>query len=240
MSKIDPDSFFDQQASILLERSHGNQTQTRISPLNSTPATLIDQINSRVSTVEDRLNACDSIYRLAAQTNAVRDRERREQIQSLGKQAAIIEQRMAKIEEKVVSIPQMIQNIVKEEISKIDHTQQINSQIDQANAHFNDRISAVERSFEETTKRTQKAIKKIKIDMQLAQTQPADDSRAEELQMQIAELKRRQNMMLELLNAIRSHNEQDFDSVNTQLNGLWSQLSSKRTVQFTPTRSHLE
>ena len=36
--------------------------------------------------------------------------------------------------------------------------------------------------------------------------------------------------MFELINAMRLQNDQDFESVNSQVNGLFSQLTSKRVV----------
>jgi hypothetical protein len=47
--------------------------------------------------------------------------------------------------------------------------------------------------------------------------------------MQVAELRRCQGVMLDLLNALRPQGDQDFDALNNQLNGLWTQLGVKRS-----------
>jgi hypothetical protein len=90
---------------------------------------------------------------------------------------------------------------------------------------------------------TQKGLKKLKVELELAETQPEDDGHAEEIRLQRAELRRRQRMMLELINAMRLPKDQDFGKVNAQLTDLWDQLSVKRgKVQFVafnkPMRCH--
>ena len=229
-SVLDPDALFDQQTSMLIEQS---QRRTQMAPLRTqgfapTATSIIDNITGRVNNLEERLNACDSIYRLAAQTNTAREKERREQFQSFVQYANALDQRLARAEERVAQIPQIIQDAVKEEMKLYDNTKMVSSLLEQATAKMTERIAELDRKFAETNKRTQKAIKKLHWEAQLAKEQPEDDGRVEEIAQQIAELKRRQNLMFELMNAMKSHEEHDFDGVNSQLTGLWSQLAVKR------------
>lgn len=227
---LDSDALFDQQASILLEQSQRRTTAAplRTQGLSATASSIIDNIAGRVNTLEERLNACDSIYRLAAQANAVREKERREQYQSFVQHANALNQRLAKAEERVAQIPQMIKDAVREEMKKYDNTKMVTSMVEEASGKMSHKISEIDRKFTEVNKKTQKALKKLKLDAQLARSEPEDDGKVEEITQQIAELKRRQNLMYELMNAMRSHNDQDFDGVNSQLTGLWTQLAVKR------------
>ena len=228
---MDPDTFFDQQASTLFGKTQVvPQTPGRISELGNTSSNVVDNLGSRVSSIEERLNASDSLYRLATQTMSAREKERRSQISSISAYAQSLNDRVIQAEEKMKVIPDTIKSLIKEEIAKRDTTPQFQAKINEINSQFNKKISTLEKVFEENTKRTQKALKKLKVDLQLIQTQPQDDSRVEELNMQIAEMKRRQSLMFELINAMRSQNDQDFESVNTQVNGLFSQLASKRSL----------
>lgn len=228
-STLDPDAFFDQQTSVFLEQSQGRKSQTplRFSNLNTSATYFLDNLGSRVASVEDRLNACDSIYRLAAQANSVREKERRENHQNLVKYANSLDQRLSKIEATVSSIPQMIKDIVHEEMKQYDTTAAVAQQVELTNTKFGDRITTIEKQLVDNNKKVQKNIKKLRIETQMAKA-PEDDSRVEEITMQLSEMKRRQTLMFDLLNALRSHNDQDYDGVNSQLNDLWSQLSSKR------------
>lgn len=228
-STLDPEALFDQQTSVFLEQSQGRkqQNQFRYSNLNTSTSYFLDNLGSRISSVEDRLNACDSIYRLAAQANSAREKERRENHQAIVNYANTLDQRLSKIESTVSSIPLMIKEMVHEEMKQYDKIAEISQQVELTNAKFNDRISSIEKQIIDNNKKTQKNIKKLRIETQMAKA-PEDDSRAEEISLQLSEMKRRQTLMFDLLNALRSHNDQDYDGVNSQLNDLWSQLSSKR------------
>jgi uncharacterized membrane-anchored protein YjiN (DUF445 family) len=188
----------------------------------------IDHIPGRVSSLEERLNACDSIYRLAAQTNATREKERRERHQSIVQCARSLEQRVTKAEDEMSHVLQLIRDTVREEMRRHDKTAMVTSFLEQSHSQINERLASLESYFGESSRKAQKGLKKMKVDVQLARTQPQDDGRVDDLAMQIGELKRRQGLMLDLLSAMRMQNDQDFDSVNSQLTGLWTQLSVKR------------
>jgi uncharacterized membrane-anchored protein YjiN (DUF445 family) len=229
---FDADTLFDQQASLLLEQSQRRApvgSPIRLSTLNPASASLVDHIANRVGSLEERLNACDSMYRLAAQTNAAREKERRRRHQSLVQSANSLERRVMKAEEQVSQVPQLIRETVREEMRRHDNTAMVKSFLEQSHFQINERLTSLETYFVESNKKTQKSLKKLKVEVQLARTQPEDDGRVDDIAMQIAELKRRQGIMLDLLNAMRMQNDQDFDSVNSQLNGLWTQLSAKRS-----------
>ncbi|KAH0786432.1 hypothetical protein GPJ56_009643 [Histomonas meleagridis] len=179
-----------------------------------------------MATIEERLNSCDSIYRLAAQTNSKREKERRDQIQKLLKYAQSLEERMIKIEEKISELPKLIETEIKKELSNYDNNKTILDEINTKKADFENRIANLEKQYEERNKKNIKALKKLAIEAKLAQTQQ-DDDRVDEALTQITEMKRRQTMILDLLNAMRSNANQDYDDVNTQLSGLWNQLSIK-------------
>ena len=229
-SVLDSDALFDQQTSMLIEQSQ-RRTQTlpiRTQGFPPTASSIIDNMTGRVNALEERLNACDSIYRLAAQTNTAREKERREQFHSFVQYANALEQRLTRAEERVAQIPKLIEDTVKEEMKLYDNTKMVSSLLEQATAKMSERIVELDRKFTEVNKRTQRALKKLRLEAQLVKEQPEDDGRVEEVAQQIAELKRRQNLMFELMNAMKSHEENDFDGVNSQLTGLWSQLASKR------------
>lgn len=227
---LDNSSYEDHQASMEFDHARTRQSNTatiHLSGLNVS-SSIMETIANRVSSIEERLNACDSIYRLATQTNSVRERERREKFQSFISYAESLDQRISVIEQKVAEIPQMIQNHVKDELKQFDNSQQMEIKIQEAQKQLTNRISAIEKQFEIVFKKSQKEIKRLKIDAQLTISQPEDDDRIEDIEAQILEMKRRQTLMFDLLNAIKSHNLQDFENVNAQLSTLWAQLSTKR------------
>ncbi|OHT06257.1 hypothetical protein TRFO_25743 [Tritrichomonas foetus] len=222
---------FDQQASALLEQSRTRQPNTpsfQMSGINPTASVILDSIANRVSSIEERLNACDSIYRLATQANTVREKERREKFQSFVGYTQNLDQRISDIEEKVNQVPSIIKNYVKEEMKGYDNSKQTEMLIHEAQKKLTERITLIEKQYTTSLKKSQKDIKRLKIDAQLAKSQPEDDDRIDDVAAQISEMKRRQTLMFDLLNAMRSHNSQDYDNVNANLSTLWAQLSVKR------------
>lgn len=228
MNRYDP-SFDDQQASNIYAQTRTqptNPNQYQGMEINST-AMLYENVSSRVSSIEDRLNACDSIYRLATQANSVRERERREKFQSFAEYAQSLEKRINSIEETVEKIPNIIRTNVQNELKEIDNTADIEKQIQDAQKQLSERMAQIEKQFDANFKKSQKELKRLKTTTQLATTEQ-DDSMIDDVAAQIAEMKRRQTLMFDLFNAMKSHNSQDFEKVNSQLSTIWSQLSTKR------------
>ena len=229
-SVFDTDALFDQQTSILLQKSQQKTQQgaTRTQIPNPTPTSVVDNIAARVNSLEERLNACDSIYRLAAQANTTRERDRREQFQAFVQQANTLDQRLVRAEETVSKIPDMIRAAIAVEMERYDNTKMVASLLEQASTQMTKQISNLDAKFAETTKKSQKQIKRLRVEAQLAKSSPEDDGRVDDLSQQLLELKRRQSLMFDLMNAMKSHDEQDFNGVNSQLTGLWTQLATKR------------
>ena len=228
MNHFDP-SFDEQQPSNIYRQTRTQQISTNQFPTMETSSTavLFENVSSRVSSIEERLNACDSIYRLATQANSVRERERREKFQSFAEYAQSLDKRINAIEENVDKIPIIIRAHVQNELKEIDNSTDIEKQISEARNQLTERMALIEKQYETTFKKSQKELKRLKATTKLATTEQ-DDSIIDDVAAQIAEMKRRQALMFDLFNAMKSHNSQDFEKVNTQLSTIWAQLSMKR------------
>lgn len=226
-SELAVDAFSDHQPSTFPDHLQRRVTGG-ISGGQRPPGSVVDDISARVLSLEERLNACDSIYRLAAQAGAVRYREQREQQQTTSEYARSFEERVISAEQKVKSIPDLIRDTIRDEMRRYDNTKAITSLLDRESAAISDRLSGIDRSAAESARHINKSIKKLRIESRLARSQPEEDNRVDEFMQQVAEIKRRQTLVVELVNAARSHSERDFDEVNSQLAGLWAQLSTRR------------
>lgn len=228
---MDQFSDFDQQASILLEKSKGppgGSQSLHASSLNASTSILVDNISSRIVSIEEKLNTCDSIYRLATQSNTAREKEKREQFQIFIDKANEIDQKISKIDGKSNSLDVLIQNLVHKEVEEYNKVNELNSNVDIAISQLNKRLDTIQTQFLEGSKRSQKEMKKLKIETHMAKTQTKDDGRLDEIIAQLSEIKRRQMTMLDLLNTLHNKNFPDFQNVNTQLSQLWTQISTKR------------
>jgi seryl-tRNA synthetase len=182
-----------------------------------------------VNVLEDKLNACDSIYRLAAQSNATREKERRDKHQSIVSYAIALEERVTRVEERVAQLPQMIKELVRDVAERRNDEERIAALIGQTASGFEMRLDELETSFLESAKQTQKVCKKLQARMTMVKQGNENNGQIDDVSLQVAELRRRQGVMLDLLNALRLHGDQDFDAVNSQLTGLWAQLAVKRS-----------
>ena len=222
------ESTFDQQASVLFDTL--NRTKTSI-PLKSglsldpSTSTFIDPIINRINSIEERLNASDSIYKLATQANAAKDKERRQQIQNVAQYAEQLNQRLDKIEERLNALPILVTNIVSEEIKKCDKTEDLRNSIFHLKEKYAERYKQLEAMLLESSKRNTKTIKKLNSQLQLVQTIPHDDSAVEEIQAQIDEMKRYQANVMSIMRAALQQNEGELGQIASQLNTVWSQIS---------------
>ena len=229
----DPIMNFEQQASVLLEKSRGVGTVTQslhMSALNGSTSIVVDNIYNRINSVEEKLNSCDSIYRLATQANTTTDKQKREQFQSFVNKANEIDSRISRIDGRTLSIDQIIRETVHNEMEKFNKANEMNSQINKATKELTDRLTEIEAQYIDNSKKSNKEMKKLKIEVQMAKTNQKQDGRVDEIVAQLSELKRRQTMMLELLTAFQSKNFPDFQNVNSQIQQLYEQLSTTKKV----------
>ncbi|EAX95069.1 hypothetical protein TVAG_428720 [Trichomonas vaginalis G3] len=222
---------FDHQASVFLDTVNRNRSTA---PLRSTNiedpslTTVFDPIFNRINSIEERLNASDSIFRLAAQSNTIKDKERREQIRNVSQYANKLNQRIDAIENQLNSIQDMVTKTVVEEYSKNDKTSTIKALIEESKSKFTDRFSKLETLISESNKKNTKAIKKLKTQLQIIQNTPQDETQVEEIRSQIAEMKRYQDNVMSLMRTAMQQSEHDYGQVASELNGVWSQISTKR------------
>jgi DNA repair ATPase RecN len=181
-----------------------------------------------VVALEERLNSSDAIYRLGAQTRTAYDREQRTSYQSTLEHARALEQRLLRAEHLVDQVPELIKSAVREEFRPSNAFGNLSDLLKQSHAEVDGRILNIEKRLVEHYQKTRKIVKKLRAEVRLVQSEPEDDGRLEAITRQIAEIKRRQHAMLEYINAIRVHSGQDLSAVNSQLDGLWGQLSVKR------------
>ncbi|EAX97550.1 hypothetical protein TVAG_006810 [Trichomonas vaginalis G3] len=225
------DVSFDHQASVYLDTVNRNKSAAplrSISTEDPSVTTVFDPIVNRINSIEERLNASDSIFRLAAQSNTIKDKERREQIRNLSQYANQLNQRIDNIENQLKGIQDMVIKTVDEEYSKNDQTAAIKALIEESKAKFTDRFSKLEALILESNKKNTKAIKKLKNQLQIIQSTPQDDPQVEEIQAQIAEMKRYQDNVMQLMRTAMQQSEHDYGQVASELNGVWSQIATKR------------
>ena len=223
------DYSYDQQASLMIDpQNRTRQTVALNSSLlgeSSASSSAIEPILNRVSLIENRLNTSDSIYRLAAQANTVKDRQRRDQIRQLSKSAQQLNVKSEQITTKIRDVPSLVSKTIDSELSKIDQTQSLKTLLEETRAKLNDNLSNFETIVTETNKKTVKSIKKLRTDIQLHQGVPNDETQAEEIQAQINEMKRYQDNIMSLIKTAMQHNDQDYAKVANDLNSVWNQIT---------------
>lgn len=227
---------FDQQTTILLQKSKGppGGSQTlHFSSLNATASYDFNNLSSKITTIEEKLNQLDSIYRLASQANTENEKEKQNQLQQFINSAKKIDQTISQFENQTESLDKMIKEMVHTQIQEFNKSQETKDTLTTATKQLNERLDSIEKHFVETSKKSQKEMKKLKYESQISQTQHEDDGRVDEIVAQLTEMKRQQNMMFDVLGALQSKVNPNFHALNSQLNQLWSQFATQRTESST-------
>lgn len=225
------DVSFDHQASIFMDTINRTKSGAplRSSMINDpSTSTVFDPLVNRINSIEERLNASDSIFRLAAQSNTAKDKERREQIRNVTQYANQLNVRIDNVEDQLKTIQQMVAKTVADEFAKNDQTTAIKSLIEESKSRYTERFAKIEALIAESNKKNTKAIKKLRNQLEIIQNTPQDDTKVEEIQAQIAEMKRYQDNVMSLMKAAMQQSEHDYGQVASELNGVWSQITTKR------------
>ena len=93
----------------------------------STPAMILpvmlpcdDPISSRILNLQQRMESCHSIYRLNMQAQALRDKERREKMNTLQSNVSDLEIRANDIESKVKTIDKLVRQIIYKQKARLN------------------------------------------------------------------------------------------------------------------------
>ena len=166
--------------------------------------TLSNTISQAVSNLEKRLDTCEGVYKLAMNTNAVREKEREIQLQVTQKLLDSFESRLSKVEETLDKIPDTVKETINNEYAKNEFNDKMQKMLEAFITEMNDQMDALEQSISINIKNKQKNIKSVRRNLTLIQTAPKDDSTLIELEDQIANLKRSQQTMTDIFSSLQT------------------------------------
>lgn len=165
---------------------------------------LSNTVSHSIENLEKRLDTCNGIYKLATNTNSIRDRERENQVQASQKLLESFEDRLSKAEETIENIPNMVKDAVSAEYSKNKFNLRIEQMLEIFVTEMNDQMDALEQMITTKDKLKMKNIKSVKKSLILIQSSPKDDSIITDLEAQVSSLKKTQQKMTDVFNAIQS------------------------------------
>lgn len=165
---------------------------------------LSNTVTHSIENLEKRLETCNGIYKLATNTNSIRDKERENQFQASQKLLESFENRLSQAEETIENIPEMIKEAVSIEYSKNEFNLKIQQMLDIFITEMNDQMDSLEQSITAKDKIKMKNIKSVKKSLALIQTSPKDDSIITDLEVQVENLKKTQQKMTDVFNSLQS------------------------------------
>lgn len=165
---------------------------------------LSNTISHSIENLEKRLETCDGIYKLATNANSIRDKERENQVQTTQKLLESFENRLSQAEETIENIPNMVKNAVSAEYAKNEFNNRIQQMLEFFITEMNDQMDSLEQSITAKDKLKVKSIKTVKKSLTLIQTTPKDDSIISDLEEQVSSLKKTQQTMSDVFNAIQA------------------------------------
>ncbi|OHT02323.1 hypothetical protein TRFO_07141 [Tritrichomonas foetus] len=177
---------------------------TSESRIDMSVMSLSNTISHAVSNLEKRLETCDGIYKLATNTNSVRDREREMQSQSMTTLLESFDNRLTQVEETLDRIPEIVRETISTEYAKNDFNAKMQKMLDDFITEMNDQMDLLEQSMTSREKAKQKSMKNVKRTLALITTAPKDDSAITSLEDQLQSLKRSQQAMTEVFNSLQA------------------------------------
>ena len=114
------------------------------------------------------------------------------------------ENRLSQAEETIENIPNMVKNAVSAEYAKNEFNNRIQQMLEFFITEMNDQMDSLEQSITTKDKLKVKSIKTVKKSLTLIQTSPKDDSIISDLEEQVSSLKKTQQTMSDVFNAIQA------------------------------------
>ena len=194
-----------------------NLTQTETIRIEKTqiPPTFIDSqflntsalINRNVENLESRVSTCNSIYKLATDTNDMRQREQVQQIKNIEDYLKAIENRIDSMEKYLDELPDKIRIEASKGIQKKNIYGELEAQIQAFDKEFEKRFDALENIIEENNKENAKKYKRIKADIELLQNGESNDIEVDGFRSQLHEIEQKNKQLKSMADTLKAQNE---------------------------------
>ena len=164
-------------------------------------------IHRNVENLESRVTTCNSIYKLATDTNDLRQKEQSQQIRNVNEYLETIEKRVDAIERYLIELPENVRIETRKIIDNKNIYSDIESQISQFDDEMNDKFNALEALIEDNDKQNAKKYKKIKNDIELIGTEQSNGVDVEGFRSQLHDIETKNKQIRSMAQSLKSQFE---------------------------------
>lgn len=164
-------------------------------------------IHRNVENLESRVTTCNSIYKLATDTNDLRQKEQSQQIRNVNEYLETIEKRVDAIERYLIELPENVRIETRKIIDNKNIYSDIESQISQFDDEMNDKFNALEALIEDNDKQNTKKYKKIKNDIELIGTEQSNGVDVEGFRSQLHDIETKNKQIRSMAQSLKSQFE---------------------------------
>lgn len=180
-------------------QSQKSQTYFDQNLFNST-----DSLMNTITNLEQRLQTCESVYKLAAESNTIRERERTFNQQLLDQLLKNIDSRIMQIEDTVHELPVTIKQYIMKEFAQRDIKGKVDAIISEFSQQMDEQLSNIESIMQQTDKKNAKNLKKIKLEASILQSSNKNDESVwDDIEQRMNEVKQRQNQINSMIEEIQ-------------------------------------
>ena len=194
-----------------------NLTQTETIRIEKTqiPSPFVDSqflntsalIHRNVENLESRVSTCNSIYKLATDTNDMRQREQNQQIKNIEEYLKAIENRIESMEKYFDELPDKIRAEANKGIEKRNIYGDLEAQIAAFDQEFEKRFDALENIIQENNKENAKKYKRIKADIELLQNGESSQIEVERFRSQLQEIDQKNKQLKSMADTLKAQND---------------------------------
>ena len=184
-----------------------DKTQMQPPFLDSTFLSTSALIHRNVENLESRVNTCNSIYKLATDTNEMRQKEQAQQIKNIEDYLKSLESRVEAMEKYLDDLPDKIRVEAKKDIERKNIYGEIEKQINTFDDEFEKRFDALEMIIQENNKQNAKKYKKIRTDIELLANPESNEIEVEGFRDQLHEIDQKNKQLKSMADALKAQNE---------------------------------
>lgn len=160
-------------------------------------------INHNLDNLESRVNTCNSVYKLATETNDIRQKEQTQHLNNVQDFLANLENRISHIETYLRELPGRVREEATKSIQMHSNYNELKLLVDAMDKEMNDRFDTLESIIQENDKIMNKTYKKIRNEMDNLSVSKTSVIKVDEFEGQLNNIEQKNRQMRTMVDSLR-------------------------------------
>ncbi|EAX96536.1 hypothetical protein TVAG_256760 [Trichomonas vaginalis G3] len=160
-------------------------------------------MNHNLENLESRVNTCNSVYKLATDTNEIRQKEQTQHINNIQEFLNNLESRLAHIETYLKELPERVHTEAAKQIQAKSNFEDMKMLVEMMDRELSDRFDNLENIIEENDKIMTKTYKKLKNEMDQIGSIQKNEIEVGEIQNQLNMIEQKNKQMRSMVETLK-------------------------------------